>query len=404
MRRVGRILGGICALLLPALAFAQHDAQSFSTWLRQGHWLLDTRYRLEHVDQDSVPENALASTLRLRGGFETGRWNGFSALLEAEFVEPVGSDRFNSTTNGRTDYPVIADPDTSEINRALLYYRRGPTHVIAGRQTLPIDQERFLGKVNYRQNQQTYDAFMLMNRSIPGWTLVYGYMDRVRRFLGDDNPVGDIDMNSHVVDVDFQTPDENRLTIYGQFFDMRTPAVRAASHRNIGLRYTGSAGSEDLKWLYHVEYTDQTSYADGADFIDADYLRLELGSRFANQWVLRIGTEQLSGDGTYGFQTPFATGHAYHGRADIFALRTPATGLHDLYAGLEAPILGARVMLRYHQFDSDAGDFDYGSEIDLVIDYRFRESFQIDFEFSDYSADSFATDKQRFAVSFRYFL
>ena len=151
-------------------------------------------------------------------------------------------------------------------------------------------------------------------------------------------------------------------------------------------------------------YADQTSHADGAAFIDADYLRLELGARFANQWVLRIGTEQLSGDGTYGFQTPFATGHAYHGRADIFATRTPATGLHDQYVGVEAPIYGARVALRYHQFDSDAGDLDYGSEIDLIVSYRFKKRLQLDLEYSSYSANSFSSDKQRFALSFRYFL
>ncbi|MGI9232127.1 MAG: hypothetical protein ACR2RD_00715 [Woeseiaceae bacterium] len=398
------LLTCVTLLLLPAFAAAQSDASSFSRWLQQGSWLLDSRYRIEQVDQDTFPEDALASTLRLSGGYETGRWNGFSALIEAELVRPIGGEQFNSTTNGRGAYPVVADPDTSEINRAYLYYRRASNHVIAGRQVLPIKQERFLGSVNFRQNQQTYDAIMLMNRSYPGWTLVYGYMDRVRRFLGDDNPVGDIDMNSHIVDIEFLTPNEDRLTIYGQFLDMETPVVTAASHRNIGIRFQGSGGKEALKWLYHLEYADQSSYADGANIIDADYWRAEIGPRFANQWLLQFGIEHLGGNGTYAFQTPFATGHAFQGRADVFAGRTPDNGVRDQYVRLEAPVLGARVSLSLHQFDSDAGSIDYGSEIDLVIAYRFRKNFQVDAEYSAYDANAFATDKNRFSISLRYSL
>ncbi|MGI9234188.1 MAG: hypothetical protein ACR2RD_11200 [Woeseiaceae bacterium] len=404
MLRATGVLCVACALQLPVCVLAQDEVDSFSTWLQQGQWNVDARYRLEHVDQDAFVEDSLASTLRLRGGFETGRWNGFSALLEGELVRPIGSDQFNSTVNGRTTYPVIPDPETTEINRALLYYRHGPTHVIAGRQVLPISQERFLGTVEYRQNQQTYDAIMLMNQSIPGWTLVYGYMDRVRRFLSDDNALGDIDMNSHIVNAELITPNEDRLTLYGQFLDMETPAVTAASHRNLGIRYSGSAGSEAFKWLYHAEYADQSSYADGAGFIDADYLRLELGSRFANQWVLRVGAEFLSGDGVYGFQTPFANGHIYHGLADIFALRTPSNGLHDKYLTVEAPVLGARAAVSFHQFDSDNGNIDYGREVDVTVSYRFRQAFEIAFEFSDYDAVNFATDTRRFSLSLRYFL
>lgn len=404
MSRIVRILGriGVGIFLLPTLAFAQSEVSSFSQWLQQGHWNLDARYRLEHVDQDGFAENARASTLRARGGFETARWNGFSALIEVELTRPIGSEQYNSTINNRTTYPVVADPESEEINRALFYYKQGQSHFLLGRQTLPIDQERFLGAVDFRQNQQTYDALMYMNRSFPGWTLVYGYMDGVRRFLSDDNPVGDIDMNSHVVNAEYQTPNENRLTIYGQFLDMQTPAVTTRSHRNIGVRYQGSAGKDALKWLYHIEYADQSSYASGAGFIDADYLRAELGPRFANQWVLNFGIEQLSGNGTYGFQTPFATGHDYNGRADVFAAQTPSDGLRDLFVSLDAPLLGARASVVFHQFDSDAGSTDYGSELDIIVSYRFMKNYQLAFEYADFNAKGFPGDKRVVSLSLRY--
>ena len=404
MLRIGISLSLIATVVLlsPTAVLAQQGASSLSEWLQLGHWLLDARYRLEQVDQDGFDEDALASTLRLRGGFETARWNGFSALIEAEFVGPLGGEKYNSTTNNRTTYPVVADPETSEINQALFYYKRGQNHLVVGRQKLPIDQQRFLGSVDFRQNQQTYDALMYMNRSIQGWTLAYGYMDGVRRFLSSDNPVGDIDMDAHILNVEYVSPNENRLTLYAQFLDMETPAVTAGSHRNLGFRYQGAAGTESLKWLYHVEYADQSSYANGVDIIDADYWRIEIGPRFANQWVLRFGIEQLSGNGTYGFQTPFATGHSFNGRADIFAGRTPGSGLRDQHAKLEAPLMGARVILAYHQFESDAGSIDYGDELDIIVSYRFRERFELAFEYADYEAQNFAGDKRNVSISLHY--
>lgn len=404
MPRIGKTLSWIVAgaLLLPAPALAQKKASSFSEWLQFGDWTLDARYRLEHVDQDGFGEDALASTLRLRGGFETARWSGFSALIEAELSGPIGGERYDSTTNDRTAYPIVADPETSEINQAFLYYQKGPNHLLLGRQKLPIDQHRFLGSVDHRQNQQTFDALMVMNRSLPGWTLVYGYMDRVRRFLSSDNPLGDIDMNSHIINAEYVTPSKNQLTIYGQFLDMETSAVTAGSHRNVGIRYQGTAGNEALKWLYHVEFADQSSYADGADIVDANYWRVELGPRFANQWVLRLGIEQLGGDGTYAFQTPFANGHAYNGRADLFALGTPAAGLRDQYVKFETPLLGARVSVAFHQFDSDAGSVDYGNELDVVVTYRFRKNFQLVFEYARFNAKDFAGDKRGMSISLRY--
>jgi len=404
MLQIGTSLSRIFVLVyfLPTIAFAQKDVSSFSDWLQLGQWIVDARYRLEHVDQDGFDEDALASTLRVRGGFETARWSGFSAIVEAELVRPIGSERYNSTTNGRTAYPVVADPETTEINRALLYYRGGQNHLLLGRQELPIEQERFLSSVDFRQNQQTYDALMYMNRMFQGWTLVYGYMDRVRRFLSDDHPVGEIEMKSHVVDIDYETPSNNRVTIYGHFFDMETPAVTARSHRNIGVRLQGSTGSEALKWLYHAEYADQSSYASGADSIDADYWRAELGPRFSNQWVLRLGIEHLGGNGTYAFQTPFGNIHEFNGRADLFAAGTPADGLVDKYVALEVPLLGARTMIAYHQFDSDAGDLDYGSELDVAVTYRFREKFEFAFEFARFNAKNFSGDKRVISMSLSY--
>ena len=69
------------------------------------------------VDQDGFAKDAQALTLRTRLGYETPAWRGFKALAEVENVTAIG-DAYNSTTNGKLRYPVVADPEVTELNRA----------------------------------------------------------------------------------------------------------------------------------------------------------------------------------------------------------------------------------------------------------------------------------------------
>jgi len=79
--------------------------------------VLDVRYRYEHVDQDGIRKDANANTLRTRAGFETGRFYGFGVGFDVEWVEAIGNEKFNNTINGKTQYPVVADPDDEQINQ-----------------------------------------------------------------------------------------------------------------------------------------------------------------------------------------------------------------------------------------------------------------------------------------------
>ncbi len=55
-------------------------------------YIFDSRLRMEDVDQDPLPEDASALTLRLRLGFETGKaWN-TALLVEGEAVIPLQDD------------------------------------------------------------------------------------------------------------------------------------------------------------------------------------------------------------------------------------------------------------------------------------------------------------------------
>ena len=86
----------------------------------KGKPVLDLRYRFELVDQDNLSEDAKAHTVRTRAGFETGRFHGLGAGADFEWIEALGSERFNSTVNGRTQFPVVADPDDLALNQLYL--------------------------------------------------------------------------------------------------------------------------------------------------------------------------------------------------------------------------------------------------------------------------------------------
>src|SRR5687767_5925798 len=80
--------------------------------------IFDMRLRVENVDQDGVLNDAHATTLRLRAGFETGKaWN-TALLVEGEGILPIQRDyRPDPTIPEMTTYPVVADAEGYEINR-----------------------------------------------------------------------------------------------------------------------------------------------------------------------------------------------------------------------------------------------------------------------------------------------
>jgi len=396
-RRVSKPLCLFLAALLPGLSLAQVEEEE------RLDFSFNARMRWEDARQDNALLDASALTLRLRAGLETAEWNHFSALAEVEAVEALDDD-FNSGGNGRTQFSPILDPEDAEVNQLLIRYRDGPHNAQLGRQRMVLDNARFFGDVDFRQNQQTFDALSYMNTALPGQQFRYVYMTRARRFLSDENPLGEIDMNSHLLHYRLQQLNSNVFSAYAYLIDMDTPAVVQNSTKTFGFSYSGTYASAAGDLLYRLEYANQSDYGGGAATNDADYLAAEAGLKLSNEWVLKVGQERLGGDGVYGFQTPFGTNHKFNGLADVFAARTPANGLIDSYARLVIPLYGARILLAAHDFGADAGRAAYGSELDLRIERRFAERFGITLLVADYRAEDFAVDTRRFLIwlDFRY--
>jgi len=75
-------------------------------------------------------------------------------LLDVDILAHLGTERFNDTVNGKTDRPVIGDPDTVEINQLYLKFSGIPETILTGgRQLIKLDNDRFVGKVGFCMNE-----------------------------------------------------------------------------------------------------------------------------------------------------------------------------------------------------------------------------------------------------------
>ena len=127
------------SLSLLALAVPASADPAFSDLFTQGKPILDARYRFENVDQENALRDANAQTLRTRAGFQSGKWYGLSGLIEVDNVSRLGDAAYNDTRNGQREYAVVADPDGTEINQALLRYDHQYGNAVFGRQRINLD-------------------------------------------------------------------------------------------------------------------------------------------------------------------------------------------------------------------------------------------------------------------------
>jgi hypothetical protein len=389
---------GVAGLLLMAgLVAAPLCAQEPSSTgvLSGGEWLLNARYRAESVDQDGPLRSAFASTLRTSAGFETNPDLTFGALLEIEDVHALGAEKFNSTTNGRSDYSVIADPDGTELNQAYLTVRGSGFRARAGRQAIVLDNSRFVGDVGFRQNQQTYDAVTAQATTAGGSRFTYGYLWRVNRFLGEDHPLGELKLRTHLLNYSLGRLNGDRLTAYAYLIEVDEPVLQSSSTQTFGVSYDGGVDRGTRRLVYRAEYAQQSDYADNPTSTDTWYANAELGVRFAALWTVTAGVEMLSGNGTQAFQTLLATAHKFNGTADVFAAETPADGLQDRYLRVYAPLGGTRLTVTWHDFRSDRASRDYGTELDAELEWRLTSHWLVGAKLAAYRAQGFATDTRK---------
>lgn len=347
------------------------------------------RLRTEHVDDDAFARDADATTLRLRAGLRFHLGAGIAALVEGEGIADAG-DGYNSSANGRTAYPLIADAEGTELNQAWLAFKNARLQATAGRQRLLVGNQRWIGNVGWRQNEQTFDALSLDATLRPGLTARYAWLDRVHRVNGDDaiDPLArERALDSHLLEVAWK---RGAHQVAGYAWLHEDEDAITASTATYGIRSITSKVHEGKGWGLSLELARQLDYANNPLGFSHGYWLLEPSlTRRGVTW--RAGWEHLGGDGSHALQTPLATLHAFNGWADKFAT-TPAGGLDDRYLGAGGKFAANRFdwQLAWHDYRADTGD-GYGSEWNASLGFPLGPLKGL-VKLADYRADGFARD------------
>ncbi|MDD2950496.1 MAG: alginate export family protein [Sulfuricurvum sp.] len=329
----------------------------------------EIRPRYENVSvEDSAKKDANAFTVRATLGVEAKLLgiDGLSMKLDGTTVQSIGAENYNSSTNGQTGYELVKDPETTRFSQAYLQYTLGKTTAKVGRQIVNLDNQRFIGSVDWRQMMQSFDAAVVSNTSINNLTLIGGYVWGIK---GISNlPSSDTD--SILLNGSYKVNNLIKITAYEYML--------SSLHDTIGLSLTGNIPVSIAKIDYRAEYASQGDASrDTTGGVinakaDAYYYNLDALANISGI-LAGVGYEFLSGhtagDDKTAFSTPLATGHKFNGWADKF-LSTPIGGLCDTSAtvGYTSKGLG-KTMVVYHDFKTDvaiAGKSDLGREWDLL--------------------------------------
>ncbi len=377
--------------------------------------IIEARMRYENVEQQDVAVESDAVTMRLRAGV-TAKTSSFAVLVEGEGTLAIVED-YNSGVNGKLG-PVIPDPENIELNRAQIQFTGIPKTIItAGRQRINLDDQRFVGSVGWRQNEQTFDAvraewsgiknvkadatYAWSQRTIWG---VDGFGAR-QTAVGGDNVLANLSYKGKTFGV----------TAFAYVADLDEAPVQAfrLSSKTFGLRANATLPLGKAKLGLVASYAKQSDYNNNPNDSSSDYLLGEAMLDVA-PFKLTAGYEVLGADNGVAlssFQTPFATLHKFNGTADKFLI-TPPEGLRDLYVGAGVSpkikaLPGFNAQLTWHQFTSDRLSQNYGTEWNAQMGWKIGKKIAFLAKYADYKrkgAADFAgdADTQKFWAQFDY--
>ncbi len=351
----------------------------------QGRLLFNQRLRYEYAKAEGL-ESANAFTLRTRVGYETPKLYGLYFVGEFENTWAINYQDYRAFPIPQFPAPpktVIADPRNNELNQLYIGWKAFNSELKGGRQEINLDNQRFVGAVAWRQNEQTFDAVRFTTNIIEDMWLSYAWDWRVNRIFGVYAPVPNQERflsNNHFVNLHYTGVPYGTVGAYFYYVDLDKAAALSGS--TVGLFYDGKIKLDD-HWSLPVraEYAFQTDNAGSSAGANVDfwfnYWHAMLGVNY-DGYEVGFGFENLGGNSTRAFQTPLATLHKFNGWADVF-LTTPATatggGLQDYYFYAKAGLPWKfKANACYHYFTAANSSRNYGQEVDLGLSRPITEN------------------------------
>jgi hypothetical protein len=365
------------------------------------------RVRYENVDQPGLEADAV--TARLRAGFEVRHASGFALLAEGEGTLALDNDYnafpFASPSHQRRPgFATVPDPETIELNRLQLQYKSEAATVTLGRQRINLDDQRWVGNgAGWRQNEQTYDAVRAEAKLGPV-TLDTAYAKSQRTVFGSEAGA------RQAYDGDFGFLNAGvklgpvQAKAFAYLLDYDEPFFLTNSSQTYGVRATAVIPLAGAKLNLVGSYARQSDFGRNPIDYSADYIAAEAGAtvagfNLAGGWE-RLGSDHSAGASGFAVQTPMAALHKFNGWADVF-LTTPNAGLEDAYLVLSrkfdgiTALPGLNAAVAWHQFDSDVGNIEYGTEWDASLGFKLGRAGLLA-KYADYNARGFGVNTRKF--------
>jgi len=375
----------LTSLAGPDVSVAATSADKESSILDSIHLHGVARLRYEYADIDGFNE-ATVGSLRARYGFKTDPIGGFEFLVEAESTEILTSKGNYSAFPGfiNNGHAVIADPDNFELNRLQLSYNIEAidTTITAGRQSIKFADERFIGAVGWRQNDQTVDAVVVENESLEDFSFTYAFVDQVNRIFGDQTPTQGLDYwsgDSHLIHTEYTGIDNHTLRAFAYLLQFDNSAPNSTD--TYGLELEGKrelSGGSTLNYLFTAAL--QTDADNNTKNYQEYYYRGKVGVQ-QDCCNFGGGFEIMTSDGKGAaanggqFLFPLGTNHPFNGFADAYIGTNPrGLGLVDFYAWVGTKALGLKHTLTLHNYSEESGGTSLGWEIDYVAARKIGEN------------------------------
>lgn len=352
------------------------------------------RYEYTNFNIPGVDSASLAS-LRTRFGIKTDSIGGFKFLAEGEHTWVLtDTDNYRAFPGfAPSDRALIADPDNLQLNRLQVSYFSDllDTTVTVGRQLITLSDQRFIGAVGWRQNDQTFDAVVVENKSITDLTATYAYIEQVNRIFGTNAPSSALEKwqgESHLIHLEYDGIKNTTLRAFAYLLDFENSLANSTD--TYGLEIQGNHGNLN----YLVTIATQNDAGDNPLDYSEQYYRAQLGYK-TDAFHCGIGAEVMTSDGMGGrFRHPLGTNHKFNGFADAF-LTTPADGLIDYYGWVGTKALGFNHTLKIHDFHTQTNSQDLGWELDYVATRKICDSASLLFKAAHLEGEGLQPDITR---------
>jgi hypothetical protein len=408
-------LGGAAGIMIVAAggAYAQDAPPDLGAAIAKGTPILEFRPRFEDVSQTGRLDGE-AFTARTRLGWQTGRWYDLQATIEFEDVRQLGPENYDTGVNGKVAYAQVFDPDVTELNRLQVVWTPASNFTATlGRQRINLDDQRFIGGVAWRQDEQTFDAARF-DADFGRLDITYAYVAHVNRIFAEAQ---DWDSDSHIANVSYAFAEPLKVTAFGYALDFikpETPGVANQSNLTWGLKASGKAWIDSFRLDYAASWATQKEYGSSLLDYDLDYLSGEASLTW-EEFAGRINYEEMEGNGARGFATPLATLHAFNGWSDAFianGVKTTVDGLTDLNAAITwSPrwkwdyLFNLSFLARYHDFEAERTGVDLGTEWNLQATGAITPRLSWILKFADYDGPGVApapADRTKVWVGFEW--